>query len=232
MAQLGVGWLKVDRCGIVHPTVDIVSAQMIAQGISLGMLDGVYVPDGIRPVGRRGTRQASNAEFGGGITRYCRAARQPAFDKISAFAAVKGSLATSKAVPPTSRPISRATTHRRTADVAGASNSAGVPSRTFAASHLTMRPASEAGTYSGGGTGFPHRRLARTMKRVKAEPEFTLIGGLLRFETMARVISDQLQSRVNVPDEDTVQFVAALGAAILGHRRLQQQKEMNVTTAV
>lgn len=75
-------------------------------------------------------------------------------------------------------------------------------------------------------------RSVQLMKRVKAEPEYTLIGGLLRFETMARVISDRLQSTVNVPHEDTVQFVAALGAAILGHRRLRQQKEMNTTTAV
>ena len=61
MAQFRVGWLKVDRHGIVNATLNSVFAQMIAQGISLGMLDGVYVPDGVGPVGRRGTRQLGNA---------------------------------------------------------------------------------------------------------------------------------------------------------------------------
>jgi activator of 2-hydroxyglutaryl-CoA dehydratase len=60
------------------------------------------------------------------------------------------------------------------------------------------------------------------MKRVHMEPEFTLIGGILRFATMARVVRDHLQAEVNVPPEDDVQFVNALGAAILARRRLQK----------
>ena len=74
-------------------------------------------------------------------------------------------------------------------------------------------------------------RSVQLMKRVKAEPEFTLIGGILRFETMASAVREQLQSEVNVPDSDTVQFVAALGAAILGHRRLQMLSEAERTPA-
>jgi activator of 2-hydroxyglutaryl-CoA dehydratase len=54
------------------------------------------------------------------------------------------------------------------------------------------------------------------------EPEFTLVGGILRFERMASVVRDQLQAEVNVAPGDLVQFVAALGAALLGQRRLQQ----------
>ncbi|MFQ5744440.1 MAG: acyl-CoA dehydratase activase [Acidobacteriota bacterium] len=65
-------------------------------------------------------------------------------------------------------------------------------------------------------------RSVQLIKRVKAEPEYTLIGGILRFSTMAHAVGDQLQSEVNVPQEEMVQFVSALGAAILGHRRLEK----------
>jgi predicted CoA-substrate-specific enzyme activase len=65
-------------------------------------------------------------------------------------------------------------------------------------------------------------RSVQLMKRVKMEPEFTLIGGILRFETMARVARESLHSDVNVPEGDLVQYVPALGAARLGHVRLAQ----------
>jgi activator of 2-hydroxyglutaryl-CoA dehydratase len=54
------------------------------------------------------------------------------------------------------------------------------------------------------------------------EPEFTLVGGILRFERMAAVVRSQLQAEVNVAPGDLVQFTAALGAALLGQRRLRQ----------
>lgn len=65
-------------------------------------------------------------------------------------------------------------------------------------------------------------RSVQLMKRVKMEPEFTLIGGILRFETMARVAREALRADVNVPEGELVQFVSALGAARLGHIRLAQ----------
>ncbi|HYL84019.1 MAG TPA: acyl-CoA dehydratase activase [Candidatus Angelobacter sp.] len=65
-------------------------------------------------------------------------------------------------------------------------------------------------------------RSVQLMKRVHMEPEFTLIGGILRFETMARVVREHLQTEVNVPPEDLVQFVNALGAAILARRRFEK----------
>ena len=65
-------------------------------------------------------------------------------------------------------------------------------------------------------------RSVQLMKRVQLEPEFTLIGGILRFETMAHVVREQLKAEVNVPPENLVQFVGALGAAILAQRRLQK----------
>ena len=65
-------------------------------------------------------------------------------------------------------------------------------------------------------------RSVQLMKRVQLVPEYTLIGGILRFETMARVVREHLKAEVNVPPENLVQFVGALGAAILAQRRLQK----------
>jgi len=67
-------------------------------------------------------------------------------------------------------------------------------------------------------------RSVQLMKRVHMEPEFTLIGGILRFQTMGRVVREQLQAEVNVPGEDLVQFVNAIGAALLAHRRIEKQQ--------
>ena len=65
-------------------------------------------------------------------------------------------------------------------------------------------------------------RSVQLMKRVKMEPEFTLVGGILRFEKMVGVVREQLQAEVNVPEGDLVQFTTALGAALLGRRRLEK----------
>ncbi|MFQ6046687.1 MAG: acyl-CoA dehydratase activase [Gemmatimonadales bacterium] len=67
-------------------------------------------------------------------------------------------------------------------------------------------------------------RSVQLMKRVRMEPEITLIGGILRFERMVEVVREQLDADVNVPEDDMVQFTAALGAAILGHRRLEKME--------
>lgn len=64
-------------------------------------------------------------------------------------------------------------------------------------------------------------RSVQLIKRVRAEPEYTLVGGILRFDTMAQAVREQLKADVNVPDPELVQFVGALGAAVLGHRRLE-----------
>jgi len=65
-------------------------------------------------------------------------------------------------------------------------------------------------------------RSVQLLKRVGMEPEFTLVGGILRFERMAAVVREQLQADVNVAPGDLVQFTAALGAALLGQRRVRQ----------
>jgi len=63
-------------------------------------------------------------------------------------------------------------------------------------------------------------RSVQLLKRVRLEPELTLIGGILRFERMAEVIRRELETQVNLPPPEHVQFVSALGAAVLAHRRL------------
>ncbi len=63
-------------------------------------------------------------------------------------------------------------------------------------------------------------RTVQLLKRVKAQPEFTLVGGILRFESMARTVEKLLGQPVNVPEGDYCQYVSALGAAILGQLRL------------
>ncbi|HSJ33366.1 MAG TPA: acyl-CoA dehydratase activase [Longimicrobiales bacterium] len=65
-------------------------------------------------------------------------------------------------------------------------------------------------------------KCVRLMKRVQMEPEFTLVGGIMRFPAMSRVLREQLPEGVNVPPEDLVQFTGALGAAVLARRRLQR----------
>jgi predicted CoA-substrate-specific enzyme activase len=65
-------------------------------------------------------------------------------------------------------------------------------------------------------------RSMQLMKRVRMEPEFTLVGGILRFERMVRVVEAALGGRVNVLPGDLVQYTAAFGAALLGQRRLRR----------
>jgi len=74
-------------------------------------------------------------------------------------------------------------------------------------------------------------RSVQLMRRVQMEPEYTLIGGILRFGMMGRVVREKLNAEVNVPEGEMVQFTTALGAALLGHQRLQKLKETGVEVA-
>lgn len=65
-------------------------------------------------------------------------------------------------------------------------------------------------------------RSVQLMKRVQMEPEVTVIGGIMRFEKMVSVVRDQVGQPVNVPPGDLVQFISALGAALLGRQRLER----------
>ncbi|MFQ5555961.1 MAG: acyl-CoA dehydratase activase [Acidimicrobiales bacterium] len=75
-------------------------------------------------------------------------------------------------------------------------------------------------------------RSVQLMKRVRAEPEYSLIGGIMRFETMGTSVSGALGADVNVPNPDMVQHVLALGSAILGHRRLEKLRAEDGDRAV
>jgi (R)-2-hydroxyacyl-CoA dehydratese activating ATPase len=68
-------------------------------------------------------------------------------------------------------------------------------------------------------------RSIQLMRRVQLEPEYTLVGGILRFESMGRLLTERLGASVNLPSEDVVQFVGALGASALARRRLDRSRE-------
>ncbi|MCP4367612.1 MAG: hypothetical protein GY797_05800, partial [Deltaproteobacteria bacterium] len=74
-------------------------------------------------------------------------------------------------------------------------------------------------------------RAVQLMKRVKGEPEFALIGGILRFETMAKAVTERLGHEVHVPAGDMCQLCSALGAAVLGHRRLEKLRATSALAA-
>lgn len=74
-------------------------------------------------------------------------------------------------------------------------------------------------------------RSVRLMKRVQMEPEFTLVGGIMRFPTMVRVMRERLGESVNVPPESLVQFTGAIGGAVLARRRLQKLESSQSATA-
>jgi len=65
-------------------------------------------------------------------------------------------------------------------------------------------------------------RSVRLMKRVRMEPEITLVGGIARFPIIVQVMREQLGAEVNVPPEALVQFTAAIGAAVLARRRAEK----------
>jgi predicted CoA-substrate-specific enzyme activase len=66
-------------------------------------------------------------------------------------------------------------------------------------------------------------RCVQLMRRVQAEPEFTLVGGILRFESMAELLRSRIGAPVNLPPAGLVQYVGALGAAVLAERRLRDR---------
>jgi activator of 2-hydroxyglutaryl-CoA dehydratase len=75
-------------------------------------------------------------------------------------------------------------------------------------------------------------RSVQLLKRVRMEPEFTLIGGILRFERMIDVVKNALSAAVNVPPGDLVQYAAAFGAALLGQRRLERLAQSDSVRAL
>ena len=62
-------------------------------------------------------------------------------------------------------------------------------------------------------------RSVQLLKRVQMEPPFTLVGGILRFPSMASLIVGTLGGAVNVLEGDLPQYAAAVGAAVLARKR-------------
>lgn len=74
-------------------------------------------------------------------------------------------------------------------------------------------------------------KSVQLMKRVKVEPEVTLIGGIMRFPTMVSAVREKLTETVNVPEGDLVQFVAALGAGTLAQHQVRRLAEQGLSVA-
>jgi predicted CoA-substrate-specific enzyme activase len=73
-------------------------------------------------------------------------------------------------------------------------------------------------------------RAVQLMKRVRLEPEFTLVGGIMHFGPMVQVVRERLKATVNIPPADSLQYTGALGAALLAYQRLQKlQQEGRLT---
>jgi len=64
-------------------------------------------------------------------------------------------------------------------------------------------------------------RGVQLMKRARMEPEYTLIGGILRYDAMVEELKKEL-GEVNVPAEPLAQYTAAIGAALLGKHRIEK----------
>ncbi len=63
-------------------------------------------------------------------------------------------------------------------------------------------------------------RAALLLKRVGLGSELTFIGGVAHQAGMVRALEERLRIKVNVPED--CEYVCALGAALLGLRRLEK----------
>ena len=71
-------------------------------------------------------------------------------------------------------------------------------------------------------------RAGALLKRVEMKDHLTLIGGVARQAGIARALEDRLKVKVNIPPD--CDFICALGAALLGLKRLAS-KWSSVETA-
>jgi (R)-2-hydroxyacyl-CoA dehydratese activating ATPase len=74
-------------------------------------------------------------------------------------------------------------------------------------------------------------RSVQLMHRVQLTPAYTLVGGILRFETMGTLLREKLGAGVHIPAPDAVQLVGALGAAVLGQQRAGQARQSRTVVA-
>ena len=72
-------------------------------------------------------------------------------------------------------------------------------------------------------------RAGALLKRVEMKSELTLIGGVARQAGIARALEDRLKVKVNIPED--CDFICALGAALLGLKRLTGKRTAAETVA-
>lgn len=73
-------------------------------------------------------------------------------------------------------------------------------------------------------------RAGALLKRVGMDGEITFIGGVARQEGIVRAIGDRLGVKVNVPAD--CDFVCALGAALLGCKRVEAKTSVSISSVV
>jgi activator of 2-hydroxyglutaryl-CoA dehydratase len=66
-------------------------------------------------------------------------------------------------------------------------------------------------------------RSVQLLRRIKAGPEYALVGGILRWPAFGRLIGERLGAAVHVAAGDLPQYVSALGCAILGQLQLARR---------
>jgi len=69
-------------------------------------------------------------------------------------------------------------------------------------------------------------RAGALLKRVEMKDQITLIGGVARQAGIAKALEDRLKVKVNIPPD--CDFVCALGAALLGVKRLASKRGAEV----
>jgi predicted CoA-substrate-specific enzyme activase len=72
-------------------------------------------------------------------------------------------------------------------------------------------------------------RAGALLRRVEMKDQLTLIGGVARQAGIARALEDRLKIKVNIPQD--CDFICALGAALLGLKRLTGKRSVAETAA-
>jgi predicted CoA-substrate-specific enzyme activase len=70
-------------------------------------------------------------------------------------------------------------------------------------------------------------RAGALLKRVEMKDQLTLIGGVARQAGIAKALEERLKVKVNIPQD--CDFICALGAALLGLKRLASKKSNGAT---
>jgi predicted CoA-substrate-specific enzyme activase len=75
------------------------------------------------------------------------------------------------------------------------------------------------------------QRAVNLMRPVGLEPEFTLTGGMTKNPFMISSLNKELEGRLNIPEDGIGHLNGALGAALLGLKRLKKIEEEGLCPA-